>query len=73
MTKLGESLLQSLSEARAIARGDIAPARAFSVDALAVAAIRKRLGVAEGDTRRKILPPNKIAAEKAKGHCKKRT
>ena len=47
MTKFGESLLQSISEARAIARGEIKPARVISGEALAVAVIRKRLGLSQ--------------------------
>lgn len=48
MTKLGESLLQSIDEARAIARGEAEPARAIAVSGPDVAAIRKRLKLSQG-------------------------
>jgi putative transcriptional regulator len=47
MTKLGERLLQSIDEARAIARGEAKPARAIDVSGPDVAAIRKRPKLSE--------------------------
>ena len=47
MTKFGEDLLQSLSEARAIARGEMKPARIYTFDTPDVAAVRKRLGLSQ--------------------------
>lgn len=42
MSKLGERLLQSAKEARAIARGEAEPARTFTPPQIDVAAIRKK-------------------------------
>ncbi|MEL6059767.1 MULTISPECIES: helix-turn-helix domain-containing protein [unclassified Methylobacterium] len=42
MSKLGERLLRSAKEARAIARGDAQPARVFTPPQIDVAAIRKK-------------------------------
>lgn len=47
MSKFGERLLQSAREARAIARGESAPARSFEGDDVDVAAIRKRLNLSQ--------------------------
>jgi putative transcriptional regulator len=47
MTKLGEKLLRSVKEARAIARGEIEPARIFTAPNLDVAAIRKKTGLSQ--------------------------
>ncbi len=48
MTKLGESLLQSIDEARAIARCQAKPSRALVVTSPDVAAIHKRLKLSQG-------------------------
>jgi len=42
MSKLGERILRSAKEARAIARGDAQPARVFTPPQIDVAAIRKK-------------------------------
>ncbi|MGY2048915.1 helix-turn-helix domain-containing protein [Methylobacterium sp. JK268] len=47
MTKLGERLLKSAQEARAIARGEMAPARVFTPPPIDVAAIRKKTGLSQ--------------------------
>lgn len=47
MTKLGERLLKSAKEARAIARGEAEPARSFTLPAIDVAAIRARTGLSQ--------------------------
>jgi putative transcriptional regulator len=47
MTKLGERLLSSAKEARAIVRGEIEPARIFTPPALDVATIRKKTGLSQ--------------------------
>ena len=48
MTKLGERLIRSVKEARAIARGEAEPARIFTPPAvLDVAAIRKKTGLSQ--------------------------
>ena len=47
MTKFGESLLHSLSEARAIARGELEPARLLTTDQIDVVGIRKHLGLSQ--------------------------
>ena len=49
MTKLGESLLQSIEEARAIARGDQKAPRSFTLEGPDVAAIRKRLNLSQDE------------------------
>jgi putative transcriptional regulator len=48
MSKFGQDLLQSIREARAIARGEMQPARSYTFDAPDVAAIRKRLKLTQG-------------------------
>lgn len=48
MSKFGQDLIQSASEALAIARGEAEPARTFSAESPNVAAIRKRLGLSQG-------------------------
>ena len=61
MTKLGTSLLHSLTEARAIARGEAEPARVIGGDALAIATIRKRLGLSQDKFARRFnLPPASV-------------
>lgn len=53
MSRLGERLLRSAKEARAIARGEIEPARVFLPDTIDVAAIRRKTGLSqEGFARR---------------------
>lgn len=47
MTKFGEELLESANEALAIAQGKAKPMRTITVDAVDVAAIRKRLGLSQ--------------------------
>ncbi len=47
MTKLGERLLKSAKEARAIARGEAEPARSFTPPSIDVAAIRARTGLSQ--------------------------
>ena len=47
MTKFGQELLESANEALAIARGEMQPARAFTVKGPDVAAIRKKLGLSQ--------------------------
>lgn len=48
MTKLGERLIRSAKEARAIARGEVEPARAFVPPAvLDVAAVRRKTGLSQ--------------------------
>ena len=47
MTKFGQELLESASEALAIAQGKAKPARTITVEAVDVAAIRKRLGLSQ--------------------------
>lgn len=47
MSKFGERLLTSAREARAIARGELAPARSFEAEDVDVAAIRKRLNLSQ--------------------------
>ena len=47
MTKLGERLLASIAEARAIARGEMEPARVFTPEPVDVAGIRKSLGLSQ--------------------------
>lgn len=47
MSRLGERLLKSAQEARAIARGEAEPARAFVPPAIDVAAIRKKTGLSQ--------------------------
>lgn len=47
MSKLGERLLRSAQEARAIARGEAEPARVFTPPPVDVAAIRKRTGLSQ--------------------------
>jgi len=47
MSRLGERLLKSAQEARAIARGEAEPARAFVPPAVDVAAIRKKTGLSQ--------------------------
>jgi putative transcriptional regulator len=47
MTKFGQDLIRSANEAIAIAKGEAAPARAFSPAPIDVAAIRKRLGLSQ--------------------------
>lgn len=47
MTKLGERLLESAKEARAIARGEAEPARIYTPPEIDVAAIRRRTGLSQ--------------------------
>jgi len=47
MSKLGKDLIESANEALAIARGEAAPARAFDIAPIDVAAIRRRLGLSQ--------------------------
>lgn len=47
MTTYGKEFLQSATEALAIAKGDMEPARTFSHPAIDVAAIRKRTGLSQ--------------------------
>lgn len=47
MSKLGERLLRSAKEARAIARGEAEPARMFTPPSIDVAAIRKKTGLSQ--------------------------
>ncbi len=47
MSRLGERLLKSAKEARAIARGEADPARAFVPPQIDVAAIRKKTGLSQ--------------------------
>lgn len=47
MTKFGQELLESANEALAIAQGTAKPARTIMVEAVDVAAIRKRLGLSQ--------------------------
>ena len=47
MTTFGKDLIQSANEALAIARGEMAPARALDAADIDVAAIRKRLGLSQ--------------------------
>lgn len=47
MTKFGQELIESATEALSIARGEAEPARRFVVEPVDVAAIRKRLGLSQ--------------------------
>lgn len=47
MTTFGERLIQSAKEARAIARGEMEPARVVAPSPIDVRAIRKRLGLSQ--------------------------
>jgi putative transcriptional regulator len=47
MTTFGQDLIASAKEARAIARGEAEPGRAFSPPEVDVAAIRKRSGLSQ--------------------------
>ncbi|MDR4308586.1 helix-turn-helix domain-containing protein [Chelatococcus sambhunathii] len=47
MSKLGERLIRSAQEARAIARGEIEPPRVFTPPAVDVAAVRKKTGLSQ--------------------------
>lgn len=47
MTKFGQELLESANEALAIAQDTAKPARTITVEAVDVAAIRKRLGLSQ--------------------------
>ncbi len=47
MVKLGERLLESAKQARAIAKGETAPARVFVPPSIDVAAIRKKTGLSQ--------------------------
>ena len=47
MTTFGNELIESASEALAIANGDKSPARRIEVERVDVAAIRKRLGLSQ--------------------------
>ena len=49
MSRLGERLIQSAKEARAIARGEMAPARAHVPGDIDAKAIRKKLGLTQAD------------------------
>jgi putative transcriptional regulator len=48
MSKLSKELIESASEALAIAEGRMEPARVIQPRAIDVAAIRKRLGLSQG-------------------------
>ena len=48
MSKFGDELLKGARESLAIAKGELAPARAISGDDIDVAAIRKALGLSQG-------------------------
>ncbi|WP_336488307.1 helix-turn-helix domain-containing protein [Methylobacterium nigriterrae] len=47
MSKLGERLLRSAKQARAIARGEMEPARVFTPPTVDVAAVRKKTGLSQ--------------------------
>jgi putative transcriptional regulator len=47
MTKLGQDLVESASEALAIANGRASPARTFTFEGVDVVAIRRRLGLSQ--------------------------
>lgn len=47
MSKLGSRLVQSATEALAIARGEMTPARRYEAEDIDVAAIRKRLKLSQ--------------------------
>ncbi len=47
MTKLGERLLKSAQEARAIARGEMEPGRVFTPPSVDVAEIRRKTGLSQ--------------------------
>ena len=48
MSRLGQSIIQGLQDARAIARGEMEPARAFNPEPFDVVSIRKRLRLSQG-------------------------
>ena len=48
MSRFERELLESVQEARAIARGELEPARVFDTEPFDVAAIRKRLKLSQG-------------------------
>ena len=48
MNEFGKELIDSANEALAIAEGRLAPARVIALEALDVAAIRKRLHLSQG-------------------------
>ncbi|MGO9740617.1 MAG: hypothetical protein ACLPN5_03720 [Roseiarcus sp.] len=54
MTKLGSDLVESAAEALAIARREARPAGAFDPEPVAVAAIRRRLGLSQGKFARRF-------------------
>lgn len=61
MSKLGERLIGSAREARAIARGEAPPARAVTPPPIDVAAIRKRTGLSQEKFARRFgLSPSAI-------------
>ena len=47
MTKFGKELVESATEALAIAQGEVKPAHTITVETVDVAAIRKRLGLSQ--------------------------
>lgn len=47
MTKLGERLVKSAQEARAITRGEMEPVRIFTPPSVDVAGIRKKTGLSQ--------------------------
>lgn len=47
MTKLGQRLIESAKQARAIARGEASPARTVSPVSIDVAAIRRKTGLSQ--------------------------
>lgn len=61
MTAFGKELLQSAAEALSIAKGEAAPAQAYSFPAPDAAAIRKRLGLSQAAfARRYGLSPSTL-------------
>ena len=54
MTKFGSELIQSATEALAIARGEAEPARTFAKETPNVAGIRRRLGLSQDRFARKF-------------------
>jgi len=61
MSKLGARLIESAKQARAIARGEAEPARAFIPQEIDVAAIRKRTGLSQEKFAQRFgLPPSVV-------------
>ena len=67
MTKLGQELVQSAQEALGIAKGESQPARIVEASDLDVAAIRKRLGLSQGQFARKSGYPLPLCATGSSG------